>query len=51
MCEVQPKDRERSKNLMLGLNTTIDQLSMANIAHWHSGALRREDGHVSGKAL
>ena len=42
MCEVQLKDRKRSKDLMLmlGLNETIGQLAMA----WHGHVLRREDG-------
>ena len=32
MCGVLPKDRERSKNLilMLGLNEAMDRLAMAN---------------------
>ena len=32
MCEIQLKDRKRSKDLMLmvGLNETIDQLAMPN---------------------
>ena len=37
--------------LMLGMNETIDQLDMANSAHWHGHVLRREDGHVLIKAL
>ena len=32
--------------LMLALNETIDQLTMANSVHWYGHALRREDGHV-----
>ena len=39
MCGEQLKDRKRSKDLMLGLNKTIDQL------------LRREDGCVLKRAL
>ena len=30
MCGVQLNDRKRSKDLMLGLKETIDQLAMAN---------------------
>ena len=49
MCGVHLKDREIAKDimLMLGLNETIDQLTMANSVHWYSHVLRREDGHVS----
>ena len=36
---------------MLGLNETIDQLAMANCVRWHGHVLRREDGHVSRRAL
>ena len=34
---IQLKDREISKDLilMLGLNEAIDQLAMANSAHWY----------------
>ena len=37
--------------LMLGLNETIDQLAMANSVCRHGNMLRREDGHVSRRAL
>ena len=39
---------QKSSDLMfmLGLNETIDQLSMANSVHWYGNVLRREDGHV-----
>ena len=30
MCGMQLKDRKSSKDLMLGLNETIDQLAMAS---------------------
>ena len=32
--------------LMLGLSEAIDQLAMANSAHWYGYVLRREDGYV-----
>ena len=35
---------------MLGLNETIDQLSMANSVHWYDRVLRREGGHVLRRA-
>ena len=31
---------------MLGLNETMDHLSMTNSACWYGHVLRREDGHV-----
>ena len=53
ICGVQLKDRKRSTYLMfiLGLNKTIDQLAMANSVHWHGYVLRRDDGHVLGRAF
>ena len=53
MCGVQLKDRKRSTYLMfvLGLSETIDQLAMANSAHWYGHVLRREDGYVLRRAL
>ena len=36
---------------MFGLSETIDQLAMANSVRWYSDVLRREDGHVLGRAL
>ena len=36
--------------LMLGLNETIDQSTIANSVRWHGHALRREDGHVLRRA-
>ena len=43
ICGVQLKNRIRAKDLMLilGLNGTIDQLSMANSVRW-SGIFYRE---------
>ena len=32
--------------LTLGLNETINHLSMANTVQWYGLVLRREDGHV-----
>ena len=37
--------------LMLGMNETIDQLTMANGVNWYDHLLRREDGHVLRRAL
>ena len=51
MCGVQLKDRKRSKDLMLGLNETIDQLAIANSVHWYGHVLRREDDYVLRRAL
>ena len=48
MCGVHPKDRKRSKDLMLtlGLNEIIDQLAIANNVRWHCHITWREDAHV-----
>ena len=53
MCGVQLKDRKRSEELllMLGMNETINQLSMANSIRWYDYVLRREDGRVLRGAL
>ena len=51
MCGVQLKDRKKSKDLMLGLNESIDQLAMASSVHWHCYVLSREDGNVLLMAL
>ena len=40
MCGVQLKGRKRAKDLMMGLNETIDQLAMVNSANRH--------GHIQG---
>ena len=47
------KDRSRPKDLMLllGLNETMDQLTMANSVHWYGHVLRIEDGHVLRRAI
>ena len=52
MCGEQLK-KKKSMDLMLmsGLNETIDQLAMANSAHWYVDELRRDDGHVLRRAL
>ena len=44
---------QRSKNLILmfGLNETIDQLAMANSVRWYGHVLRRENDHISRRAL
>ena len=36
---------------MLGLKDTIDQLAMTNSVRWYGHVLRREDCHVSRRAL
>ena len=48
MCGVQLNGRKRSTDLMfmLGLNETIDHLSMASSVRWYGHVLRRWDGHV-----
>ena len=53
MCGVQFKDRKRADNMIyvLDLDETIDQLAVANSLHWYGHVLKREDGHVFGKAL
>ena len=51
MCRVQLKDRKGSKNMMLGLNETIDQFAMENSVCWYGHVLRREDGHILRRAL
>ena len=42
------KDRERCMDymFMLGLNETIDQLSMGNSDRWNGDVLRSENGHA-----
>ena len=35
----------------MGLNETIDQLTMANSVHWNGYVLRMEDGHTMRMAL
>ena len=53
ICEAQLKDRKIANDsiLMLDLNTTMDQLFMANSVRCSSNVLRREDGHVLRMAL
>ena len=53
MCGVQLKDRKRSTDLMfmLGLKETVDLWVMANSVRWYGHVLRREDGHILGRAL
>ena len=46
MCGVELKDSKRTKDLMLCLNETINQLAMANSVCWYGDVLRREDGQV-----
>ena len=36
---------------MLDFSETMDQLAMANSVRWYGYVLRREDGHVFGRAL
>ena len=49
MCGVLK--RKRLMYLILGLNETIDQLSMANSVCLYGHVYRREDGHVLRKEL
>ena len=51
MCVIQLKDRKRCMDLMLGLNETRDQLTLANSVHRYGHVLRREDGHVLKRPL
>ena len=51
MGREQLKDRNKTKNLMLGLIETINRLAMANSVYWHCHVLRREDGHVLRRAI
>ena len=37
--------------LLLGLNETINQMAMTNIAHWYGHVLMREDGYALRRAL
>ena len=53
ICGVWLNDRKRDKDLMLmlSLNESIEQLSMANSVNWYGHVLRREDGYVLRRAL
>ena len=51
MCGTQLNDRKRSKDFMLDLNATIDQLAMANSVRWYGHVLMTEDDHVLRRAL
>ena len=51
MCGEQLKDRKRSKDFMLILKETIDQLAMTNSVRWYGHVLRREDGQVLRRTL
>ena len=51
MREVQLKDIKIAKNLMMGLNETIDQLAISNSVHWYGHVLKREDYHVLRRAV
>ena len=53
MYEVQLKDRDRVKALMLmlSLTETIDMLATANSVHWYGCVLMMEDGLVLRKGL
>ena len=37
--------------MLLGLNETIDQLSIVNGVHWYGNVLRIENGHVLRRVL
>ena len=50
MCRVQLKNRKRHKDLMLGLNETIDLVAMASSVRWYGHVLRRAlDFEVDGQ--
>ena len=51
ICGVQLKDKERSLDLILGLNETMDQLAMASSFPWYGHMLMRDDGLVLRRAL
>ena len=53
ICGVQLKDRKTSTDLMfmLGLSEMTDKLAMANSVQWYGHVLRREDSHVTRRAL
>ena len=48
MCGEQLKGRKRVKHLMLMLclNETINQMTIANSVHWYGHVLRNDDSHV-----
>ena len=50
---VKLKYRKRYTDLMfmLDLSETTNQLAMANSVRWYGYVLRRDDGHVLGRAL
>ena len=45
--------RKIAKDIMFmgGMKETIGQLAMANSVRWYGHVLRREDGHISRRAL
>ena len=53
MCGVKLVDRKRVEVLMrmVGLEEAVEQLALANSVRWFGHILRREDGHVLGRAL
>ena len=53
MCGVKLVDRKRAEVLMqmVGLEEAVEQLALANSVRWFGHILRREDGHVLGRAL
>ena len=53
MCGVKLVDRKRAEVLMqmVGLEEAVEQLALANSMCWFGHVLRREDGHVLGRAL
>ena len=53
MCGAKLMEKKRREVLMemLGLKETVVQMAKANRVRWYGHVLRRDDGHVSRKAL
>ena len=53
MCGAKLMEKKRTEDLMeiLGLKETVVQMAKANGVKWYGHVLRRDDGHVFGKAL
>ena len=53
MCGAKPMEKKRREDQMemLGLKETVVQMAKANGVRWYGHVLRRDDGHVLGKAL
>ena len=48
---ISVRKKSKESTMMLGLNETIDQLTMANNVRWYWHVLMREDGNVLRNAL